>query len=188
MRRRFEIVTGGVTGVLAAFVIIGCAGTAFAAATGKKPASPKATERSDSPAASARPNFTGTWKLSMTRSSFGKIPGGQPKARTDVIDQRDSSLVQTLYLDLPSGKDTTHYRYLSDSSECLNRVDRRDIRTRVWWEGSLLRLESHTTLFTFDMSLKERWLLSDDGKTFTMQRHAKWPMGEGVQTLLFEKQ
>jgi hypothetical protein len=139
------------------------------------------------PRAPARPEFTGTWALDTTRSVFGKIPGGRPIARTDVIDHRDPVLRQTLYLVLPTGPDTTVYQYTTDSARVVHRVDNRDIEARVWWEGTTLCLLSKSKIVMIEMSLGERWTLSPDGQSLTMTRRVKSPIGDGDQKLVFVK-
>jgi hypothetical protein len=139
------------------------------------------------PRAAMRPNFTGTWVLDTTRSEFGKIPGGRPLARTDVIEHRDPWLRQTLFLENMGGRDTTHYRYTTDSARVVNHVDKQEIEAHVWWERNDLRLESKTKLLIFEMWLRERWSLSRDGRTLTMSRRVKYPMGEGEQKLVFSR-
>jgi len=137
--------------------------------------------------AAGRPDFSGTWKLDTLRSEFGQIPGGRPRARVDVIQHREPRIRQTLFIDNWSRQDTTVYLYTSDGKPTVNRVGSQDIRSTVWWEGRILRLESKTRLLIYDMTLKERWILSADGKVLTMARRVKYPLGEGEQKLVFRK-
>lgn len=134
-----------------------------------------------------RPDFTGTWMLDTARSEFGQIPGGRPITRTDLIEHRDPVLRQTLLLSLPSGLDTTEYRYTTDSARVVHRVDSRDIEARVWWEGATLCLLSKSKIVMLEMSLGERWTLSPDGRTLVMTRRVKSPIGDGDQKLMFVK-
>ena len=135
----------------------------------------------------AHPDFSGTWKLSMTRSSLGKTPG-QPRARTDVIEHRDPRLLQTLYMEFPSHKDTTVYRYLIDSTESVNRAGSQEIKARAWWAGQVLSIDSRARILVLEATLKDRWSVSADGKALTMRRHIKSVLGEDDQILVFEKQ
>lgn len=137
---------------------------------------------------SKHPRFTGTWKLSKTKSKFGSIPGGTPTARTDMITHAEPRIVQALYMLNGAHRDTTVYRYLTTGEPTVNAVGGRDIKSVVTWEAATLHLVSTTKLLVFDMQLDERWRLSADGRTLTMTRHVKYPMGEGDQTLVFERQ
>lgn len=183
--------TLGLRRAIALLAILGLAAThdvgssPFAAASSRSRVSKTRSEAPSVPRA-IRPDFTGTWKLDLARSELGKFPG-QPKARTDVIEHRDPQLRQTLHLEHATRRDTTVYRYTTDSTRAVNAVDGRDIEARVWWEGATLRLDSKTRMAMFEMWLKERWTLSADGKTLTMMRRVKYPMGEGDQRLVFEK-
>jgi hypothetical protein len=178
--------------VPAALVLAGLAVmSAGAASPPRSPASPAArsgVKAAPRPAAVMRPDFSGTWVLDTARSEFGQIPGGRPLARTDVIVHRDPQLAQTLYLRLVGGPDTTRYRYATDSTRAVHRVENRDIEAHVWWAGDTLRLESMSKLMMFEMWLRERWTLSPDGRTLTMSRHITYPLGKGDQKLLFVKQ
>ena len=137
----------------------------------------------------SRPSFTGRWRLSIERSTFGdNIPGGTPTARTDVIEQAEPRIRQTLYLLRGAQRDTTVYLYSTDCTPTVNKVDGRDIRSVVRWEGSTLHLVSTAKLFVLDTSLDERWRLSPDRRTLTYTRHIKFGFGEGDQRLVFERE
>jgi hypothetical protein len=49
-------------------------------------------------------------------------------------------------------------------------------------------LESTARIAIFDMTMKDRWTLAPDGKTLTMSRHVKGPLGASDQTLIFTKE
>lgn len=169
--------------VLAAMLVVTATGIA---ATAPSRAGPKA--KGSAAAHPKHPDFSGTWALDTTRSDFGKIIGGRPIARTDVIVHRDPRLDQTLYLmRTPGTRDTTVYHYTTDSARVVHRIDDRDIEARVWWSGDTLRLESRSKLMMFELGLSERWTLSPDGKTLTMARRVKSPVGGGDATLRFVK-
>jgi hypothetical protein len=184
--RALVIVPSRAAGIVLVVVGAVCFGAAVAAAPTKKPSAPKPAA-ARAAAVTTRPSFSGTWKLDTTRTSFGKSPG-RPRSRIDVIEHQDPRLAQTLHLVLESSKDTTLYRYVTDSTESVNFVDRQEIKARVWWEGAELRLDSRTRFVVFDATLNDRWSLSADGKTLTMRRRIKSPLGEDEQTLVFEKQ
>jgi len=137
----------------------------------------------------SEPGFSGRWRLSIERSSFGdNIPGGRPTARTDVIEQGPTRIRQTLFLNNGGALDTTVYVYSTDGTPTVNRVGGRDIRSVVTWEGRTPHLVSTARLLVLDTSLDERWLLSPDRRTLTYKRHVKYGFGEGDQTLVFERE
>ena len=154
-------------------------------AAAAKPARPDGIANPDTTAA---PNFSGVWKLSTERSVFGKIPGGQPTARTASIRHDEPRIRQVLYLVNGTRRDTTTYVYATDGTPTKSVVDGRDIHSIVGWEGRVLHLRSTTKLLMLDMSLDERWQLSANARELTMRRHVKWVLGEGDQTLVFERQ
>jgi hypothetical protein len=165
-----------------AVAVLALAATAPAthAAAAPAPAKPAPSPR--------RPDFSGTWKLDVTKSEFGKVPGTRPRARTDVIEHRDPRLTQTLHLDNTTRRDTTRYSYTTDGKPCVNHVDEQKITATVRWEGTVLRLESKTKLMLLEMKLDERWTLSPDGRKLTMKRELTSSIVSGIQTLTFEKQ
>jgi len=151
-----------------------------------------AAARADSIAradSTARSRFAGKWRLSVDRSLFGHFPGGKPAARTDMIAfEEPHHIRQTLYLLNGQRRDTTVYLYSLDDTPTVNRVAGQDITSLVNWEGHKLHLVSTTRMMMVDMTLEERWDLNADARTLTMTRHIKYPLGEGDQKLVFERQ
>lgn len=135
----------------------------------------------------ALPVYTGTWALDTAKSVFGNFPGGRPTGRTDVIEHDGARIRQVLYLLRGSTRDTTTYLYSVGGAPTVNVVDKRDIKTVATWEGRMLHLVSTTHLFMFEMTMDERWQLSPEGRTLTMIRYIKYPLGEGGQRLVFER-
>jgi hypothetical protein len=134
--------------------------------------------------AATRPDFSGTWKLDYAKSKMGELPG-RPRSRTDVIALHGSEIVQVLYMDHGTSKDTTTYHYVADSSLSVNQVDGKEIQSHVWWQGQSLQVKSTAKLLVFDLTLAERWVISPDRATLVMTRHVKTPMGEDDQRLIF---
>jgi hypothetical protein len=133
--------------------------------------------------------FGGRWKLSMTRSVFGKVPGGKPASRTDLIEQDGPRIRQTLYLVLGSKPDTTVYVYTVDGQQRHNKVGGQDIASIARWDGDRLHIVSTTRLLlVLPMTLDERWQLGDAGRTLTYIRHVEYGIGKGDQRLLFERE
>lgn len=170
-------------------VLLACIASGLSAsAAGSAPSSPAPPTAASLPAdTSGHPVFTGRWKLALDRSVLGKLPG-IPKARADSIEQRPNQIVQTLYLVLGTGPDTTVYRYRLGGEPTVNRVGTQDITSNVAWEGDTLHLLSKTKLMMLEMTLDERWKLSPKRDSLVMTRAVKYPMGEGWQRLVFVRQ
>ena len=161
---------------------------ALLATSGRATPADSTSARATPTDSASAPSFSGRWKLSIPRSSFGKIPGGQPTARTNVIDHSGTRIRQTLYLLKGARRDTTVYVYSIDGTPTVNKVDGRDIRSTVRWEGRTLHLLSTARLVVLQTSLDERWTLTPDRRTLTFTRHVKYGFGEGDQTLVFERE
>ena len=56
------------------------------------------------------------------------------------------------------------------------------------WVDDTLTFDGKGTYNGGDLSIHEKWALSPDGKTLTIQRHLTVSVGEADQTLVLEKQ
>jgi hypothetical protein len=137
-------------------------------------------------AAQGKPNFSGTWKLNVTKSDFGPLPA--PSSRTDVIEHADPALKISTTAENPQGKQSTTASYTTDGKEVLNKMGPREVKSIVTWEGNTLVVNSKFSFNDNDVTVKSVWTLSDDGKTLTQNAHLAAQMGEADQKMVFEKQ
>src|SRR5260370_23128374 len=137
-------------------------------------------------AAQSKPNFSGTWKLNVSKSDFGPIPG--PDSLTNVIEHNDPVLKVNASLEGPQGKQNFTINYTTDGKEVMNKQGPRDIKSTVLWQGSNVVVNSKFTLGDNDVTVKSVWTLSADGKTLTENRHLAAQMGEADQKWVYEKQ
>jgi len=137
-------------------------------------------------AAQSKPNFSGTWKLNVSKSDFGPIPGAD--SQTNVIEHNDPVLKESVSAENAQGKQNFVLTYTTDGKEVMNKQGPRDIKSTVLWEGSNLVVNSKFSLGDNDVTVKSVWTLSADGKTLTENRHLAAQMGEADQKLVFEKQ
>ena len=153
-----------------------------AAATASAPASAPATVTSG-----AKPNFSGTWKLSISKSDFGVLPG--PDSQTSIIDHKDPSLKVDTTSDGAQGKQQYTLTFTTDGKESTNTpMEGRELKSTVVWQGKNLVVDTKLKFQDNDVTIKTVWILSDDGKTLTENAHLASPMGETDQKLVFEKQ
>jgi len=137
-------------------------------------------------AAQTKPNFSGTWKLKVSKSDFGPLPG--PDSRTDVIEHNDPVLKVNSSGESAQGKQNATYTYTTDGKEVLNKVGPREIKSTLVWDGSNLVVNSKFSFNDNDVTVKSVWTLAADGKTLTQNAHLAAQMGEADQKFVFEKQ
>jgi hypothetical protein len=137
-------------------------------------------------AAQSKPNFSGTWKLNVSKSDFGPIPGAD--SQTNVIEHNDPVLKVNVSAENAQGKQNFILTYTTDGKEVMNKQGPRDVKSTVLWEGKNLVVNSKFSLGDNDVTVKSVWDLSADGKTLTENRHLAAQMGEADQKLVFEKQ
>jgi hypothetical protein len=137
--------------------------------------------------AQAKPNFSGTWKVNVAKSDFGAMPA--PDSRTDKIAHEDPDLKVHVAQSGQMGEMTYDAAYTTDGKECANNVNGNVFKSTVKWDGNDLSVETKGTFSGNEFTAKDRWTLSEDGNTITIQRHLASPaLGETDQKVVFEKQ
>lgn len=136
--------------------------------------------------AQTKPNFTGTWKLNVSKSDFGMLPA--PESQTMVVTHTDPSIKADVSGVGPQGKQDSKLTYSTDGAETVNKTGGRDIKTKAGYADNTLVLDSKTTYQDQDVTLKSVWSLSADGKTFTQATHIALSLGEFDTKTVFEKQ
>jgi hypothetical protein len=136
--------------------------------------------------AQAKPNFSGNWKLNTAKSDFGAMPA--PDSRTDIITHEDPDLKDSYTQSGQMGELTAEMKYSTDGKETTNSVRGNQIKTTAKWDGDELAIAGKTQFNGADVTLSDRWSLSADGKTLTIQRHVNSPLGETNQKIVLEKQ
>ena len=63
-----------------------------------------------------------------------------------------------------------------------------EMTSNAHWDGKTLVVDSKANFGGSDMIIHSTMVLSEDGKTLTLQAHMAGPMGEGDQKLVFAKQ
>jgi hypothetical protein len=134
----------------------------------------------------ARPNYSGTWKLNVSKSDFGPIPG--PDSRTDVIEHNDPVLKVSTAQEGAQGKQEYTLNMSTDGKEATNTPGGLEVKTIGGWEANNLVMNIKLRVQDNDVAVKATWLLSEDGKTLTQNQHLSTAMGELDQKMVFEKQ
>jgi len=136
--------------------------------------------------AQAKSDFSGTWKANTAKSDFGPMP--PPDSITEKIVHEDPSLKVNIAQIGGQGDMTYDMVYTTDGKECVNHVAENEFKSTLKWEGDDLVADTKGSFDGNDFTAKDRWTLSDSGKTMTVQRHISTAMGEFEMKLVFEKQ
>jgi hypothetical protein len=134
----------------------------------------------------AKSDFSGTWKANMNKSDFGPMPA--PDRIIEKIVHQDPSLKVNLAQTGGQGDMTYDMVYTTDGKECVNKVGDNEFKTTLKWDADDLVADTKGSFDGTDFTAKDRWTLSDGGKTLTVTRHISTAMGEFDMKLLFEKQ
>jgi hypothetical protein len=128
-----------------------------------------------------KPNFSGTWKLDMDKSSFGPIP--PPESMTRRVDHKDPDISVEMSI---TGPDLSmSFRYSTDGKETANSFMGADFKSKAVWEGKALVI--HNIVDAANKSTN-KWSLSDDGKTLTDVWTVSSPNGDFEVTYVLAKQ
>ncbi len=137
-------------------------------------------------AAAAQPNLTGDWKLNLSKSEFGQMP--QPISMTQKIGHDEPNLTVAVKQSSERGDFDWESKYTTDGKECTNTIRDNPMKSVVKWDGEALLFETKGKFGDNDFSMTDKWMVSDEGKVLTINRHFSSSFGEGDQKLVFEKQ
>jgi hypothetical protein len=136
--------------------------------------------------AQSKPNFSGEWKLVPAKSDFGMMPA--PTSGVQKITHNDPELKVVATQTSDMGTDTTESSYTTDGKECVNKGRMGDVKSTLKWDGNALVIESKMDFQGNEIAITNRWTLSEDRKTLTVNMHFASAMGDGDARSVFEKQ
>lgn len=136
--------------------------------------------------AHAKPNFTGDWKMNPAKSAFGSMPTPTSIVQKITHEEPNLKVVTTQVGEM--GEFTVEYGYTTDGKECVNKFRDLDRKSTLKWDGDTLVIESKLDVQGNAISVTEKWSLSEDGKTLTVNRHFAGPEGETDAKTVMEKQ
>jgi hypothetical protein len=136
--------------------------------------------------AQAKPNLSGTWKVNVSKSDFGPMPA--PDSETHKIDHQEPAIKVNVASSGQMGDLNYDANYTTDGKECTNSVMGNEFKSVLKWDGDDLTIDTKGSFNGTDFTAKDRWTLSQDGKTLTIQRHLSSAMGEADQKVVYDKQ
>ncbi|MBZ5593761.1 MAG: hypothetical protein LAP39_16095 [Acidobacteriia bacterium] len=139
-------------------------------------------------AIAAGPDLSGEWKLNVTKSDFGMAP--PISGRTDKIVHKEPSLRITRAQETAAGAGTSEYSCTTDGKDCDISISGAAIKVSgaFKWVDNALTFDGKGVYNGGDLIIHEKWSLSPDHATITIQRHLSVSEGDTDQTLLLEKQ
>jgi hypothetical protein len=136
--------------------------------------------------AAAKPNFTGEWKMNISKSDFGKMPG--PDSASSSIGHQDPQLKLHIKQSGERGEFEMDLNYTTDGKECINEIGGNPLKSVLKWDGEVLIIDTKASFDGNEFSMQDKWQVSEGGKVLTIDRHMSSSMGESDQKLVFEKQ
>jgi hypothetical protein len=134
----------------------------------------------------AKPDFSGSWKLNPAKSDFGEMPS--PSSMTSTITHQEPNLKNVVKQSSDMGDIEYESNYTTDGKECVNTLMNAPLTSVLKWDGDVLTIDSKGKFGDNEFTMQDRWALSEDGKTLTINRTFKSAMGDGAQKLVLEKQ
>ncbi len=167
--------------------------TAPAAAPAPAPAATAVPAPAPAPAATAKPDFTGTWKLNLGKSDYDQVP--PPSDETLTFAHNGSTSTIATVSDNERGKEVYTLPYTTDGTETptpsgvfANTATLQYLSTKGEWQGSSLVLTQKILYQDSPGTLRSVLTLSPDGKTLTCAMHISVDQGEFDTTSVYEKQ
>jgi hypothetical protein len=134
----------------------------------------------------AKADFSGEWKLNLSKSDFGPLPA--PTSVTENITHQDPALKLAIKQTSERGDREYQLNYSTDGKETTNEMRGNPVKSVAKWDGDTLVIDTKGSFDGNDFSVQDRMSLSPDGKVLTVKRHFTSSMGEADQTMVLEKQ
>ena len=137
-------------------------------------------------AMSAKPNFSGDWRVIVDKSDYGPMP--PPQSASLKIDHKDPEMKVSTTQNGDQGEMKFDATYSTDGKETTNAMGPMQVKSTAVWDGDELVVNSKIDFNGMDIGVKGKWTLSEDGKTLTQTSHITSPQGEFDMKQVLEKQ
>lgn len=136
-------------------------------------------------AADEKPNFSGEWEINAAKSDFGPFPA--PSKFIRKIDHQEPNLHSVTNQASERGEFTTELKYTTDGKECTNTIRGQEVKGTAKWDGKALVIESQREMGGGVLKFTEKWNLSEDAKTLTIDSHIAGTQGEVDLKVVLDK-
>lgn len=134
----------------------------------------------------AKPNFSGNWTLNSAKSDFGPMPA--PDKWDLKITHDDPSLKYSQVRSGQQGEMKSDIAYTTDGKPSVNKTPRGEMTSVAKWDGDVLTISTKREVQGMEITQNERWTLSDDGKTLTIENKVNTPQGDFEIKVIMDKQ
>lgn len=135
--------------------------------------------------AQSHPDFSGYWRTNPQKSDFGPMRANNLMW---TIEHQDPQLKYIIKYSSDTGDKTVETHYLTDGRETVSKPGAVEIRSVARWEGSELAIESRFDSPEGKVTVQERWSLSEDRNTLTMDRTMSGPNMNYKQKLVYDRE
>jgi hypothetical protein len=139
-------------------------------------------------AGGSHPDFSGTWNLDIPKSNFGQ--GQPPASEVDTITEEDNTMkVVTVQKGGMMGDMNTTETFTTDGQpSSWKGMGDSQVNGTATWNGNELVVNAKTSFQGSDVTIKDSYALSADGKTLTRTTHVETGMGNFDTTSVYDKQ
>lgn len=134
----------------------------------------------------AKPNLAGEWKLNAERSDFGPLPALTSMVMKITHSEPDLKVLSKVIS--TRGEENYDLKFKTGGAETVNHDGPTEMKTTSDWDGETLLMKTRAIFQDADLTLVDRWDLSDEGRTLTIRRHISSSRGEIDQKMVLEKQ
>lgn len=136
--------------------------------------------------AQTKPNFSGEWTMVPEKSSFGMMP--TPTTMTRTITHKDPAIkIVTTQTAGALGDTTVETNFTTDGKAQTNTVSGMPMSTVGAWDGAALTFHSLLNQQGTDITIDDRYELSDGGQTLTITRKFGSADGGFEAKIVFKK-
>jgi hypothetical protein len=132
------------------------------------------------------PNFAGTWKMDASKSDFGPLPA--PTVFIRSVKHNDPVLEVETTQSGRQGEVVSTLKYRTDGSESMNTIRGAEVKSTAQWDGSTLVIKYDRSTPQGQITGEERWVLSPDGNTTSVDANITGSFGEVQMKLVLNKQ
>jgi hypothetical protein len=144
---------------------------------------------------SYKTNFSGSWALNESKSEFGEF-GSRFAARKIKADQKDAAITISKTVATQDGSEVTNDETLTFDGKTIESTGLFNSKRKSvmkWADDGQSFVINYTVAFerdgeTTEVTGKEAWSLSADGKTLTVQVNSTSSFGEFASKAVYDKQ